>query len=125
MLENSQRNGDDFDVAVEDAISDRPPKRSRPSEGANNKTHIPRHVRDKKYGFGKVGRRSKQNTKDSTDNFGPGSGRRKKGKGEPRTAGGKKVARSHRDLGSRSGWLHVASHEFFQNSSYLSASVYH
>jgi len=87
MLENSQRNGDDFDVAVEDAISDRPPKRSRPSEGANN---IPRHVRDKKYGFGKVGRRSKQNTKDSTDNFGPGSGRRKKGKGEPRSAGGKK-----------------------------------
>ncbi|THU90990.1 eukaryotic rRNA processing, partial [Dendrothele bispora CBS 962.96] len=67
ILENPDADDDAFDVAVEDAISDRPVKRGR--GGAK----ISRQVRDKKYGFGGAGRRSKQNTKDSTDNFDFGS----------------------------------------------------
>ncbi|KAF8651957.1 hypothetical protein AX16_004600 [Volvariella volvacea WC 439] len=68
---NSQGGADDdFDVAVEDAISDRPSKRSKTSSGASSsKPKLPRKVRDKKYGFGGAGRRSKQNTKSSTDDF--------------------------------------------------------
>jgi len=84
LLDNPQGNDDeDFDVAVEEAISDRPSKRSKSSGGdvkAKN-SRMPRHARDKKFGFGGAGRRSKQNTKESTDNFGPGAGRGKKGKG--------------------------------------------
>lgn len=93
MLDNAQGNkDDDFDVAVEDAISDRPSKRNKLSQGAaNNKNaRMPRHARDKKYGFGGTGRRSKQNTKESTDSFGPGAGRGKKGKGGAGGKGGKK-----------------------------------
>ncbi|KAI0715638.1 eukaryotic rRNA processing protein EBP2-domain-containing protein [Cerioporus squamosus] len=73
--------GEDFDVAVEDAIADRPSKRAK---GPNGKAKLPRTARDKKFGFGGAGRRSKQNTKDSTDSFvqrgGPG-GRKGPGKG--------------------------------------------
>ncbi|KAF9443559.1 eukaryotic rRNA processing [Macrolepiota fuliginosa MF-IS2] len=87
MLDNTQGNDEDFDVAVEDAISDRPSKRNKGPEG---KARIPRQARDKKYGFGGAGRRSKQNTKDSTDNFGPGAGRGKKGKGGDGGKGGKR-----------------------------------
>lgn len=72
--------GEDFDVAVEDAIADRPSKRAK---GPNGKAKLPRAARDKKFGFGSAGRRSKQNTKDSTDSFvqrgGPGG--KKGGKG--------------------------------------------
>lgn len=88
MLDSAQDNdGEDFDVAVEDAISDRPSKRNKSSEG---KPRMSRNARDKKYGFGGAGRRSKQNTKESTDNFGPGAGRAKKGKGGAGGKGGKK-----------------------------------
>lgn len=73
-----------FDVAVEDAISDRPSKRSK---GPGDK-QLPRHVRDKRFGFGGAGRRSKQNTKESTDDFEqrrgggkPGRGGKAKGRG--------------------------------------------
>ncbi|KAK1231239.1 rRNA-processing protein EBP2 [Marasmius sp. AFHP31] len=72
------QDGDDFDVAVEDAMADRPAKRSRP--GAPGGKKITRQTRDKKFGFGGQGRRSKQNTKESTDNFDMG-GSRKGGKG--------------------------------------------
>ncbi|GBE82986.1 eukaryotic rRNA processing [Sparassis latifolia] len=66
VLDNPQ--GDDFDVAVEDAISDHPSKRPKgPGPGGNKK--LPRQARDKKFGFGGPQRRSKQNTKASTDNF--------------------------------------------------------
>ncbi|RPD62599.1 eukaryotic rRNA processing [Lentinus tigrinus ALCF2SS1-7] len=72
--------GEDFDVAVEDALADRPSKRAK---GPNGKSKLPRTARDKKFGFGGAGRRSKQNTKDSTDSFvqrgGPGG--KKGGKG--------------------------------------------
>ncbi|KAI0667712.1 eukaryotic rRNA processing protein EBP2-domain-containing protein [Trametes maxima] len=74
--------GEDFDVAVEDALADRPAKRGK---GADGKTKLPRHARDKKFGFGGSGRRSKQNTKDSTDSFvqrgGPGGRGGKSGRG--------------------------------------------
>ncbi|KAI0647869.1 eukaryotic rRNA processing protein EBP2-domain-containing protein [Trametes meyenii] len=74
--------GEDFDVAVEEALADRPAKRGK---GADGKTKLPRHARDKKFGFGGAGRRSKQNTKDSTDSFvqrgGPGGRGGKSGRG--------------------------------------------
>jgi rRNA-processing protein EBP2 len=53
-----------FDVAVEDAISDRPAKRGKPAMSRSN--------RDSKFGFGGAGtkgRRGKQNTKESSENF--------------------------------------------------------
>ena len=75
-------NGEDdeaFDVAVEDAISDRPSKRARSSE-AGGKKRLSRVARDKKFGFGGAGRRSKQNTKASTDSFDArGAGRPSRG----------------------------------------------
>ncbi|KAL4259133.1 EBP2 family protein [Pleurotus pulmonarius] len=69
---------DSFDVAVEDAISDRPSKRGKPQ--------VSRKSRDQKFGFGGADRRSKQNTRESTDNFVSGS--RQKGRG-PRGSGPK------------------------------------
>ncbi|KZV60506.1 Ebp2-domain-containing protein [Peniophora sp. CONT] len=68
---------EDFDVAVEDALADRPAKRAK--SGPSDKKSLPRHARDKKFGFGsgsQGGRRSKQNDRDSTDTFGGGSGGR-------------------------------------------------
>ncbi|KAI0770082.1 eukaryotic rRNA processing protein EBP2-domain-containing protein [Fomes fomentarius] len=80
-LDGGAGGDEDFDVAVEDAIADRPSKRAK---GQNGKPKLPRTARDKKFGFGGAGRRSKQNTKDSTDSFvqrgGPG-GKGGKGKG--------------------------------------------
>jgi rRNA-processing protein EBP2 len=83
---NANEGGDDFDVAVEDAISDRPSKRNK-SSSLSQKSRMPRHARDKKFGFGGAGRRSKQNTKESTDNFSFG-GRGKKGSGGGGGGGG-------------------------------------
>jgi rRNA-processing protein EBP2 len=73
-LHNAQADGDEaFDVAVEDAIADRrPAKRAR---GGKVGSSLPRHARDKKFGFGGHGKRDKQNTRSSTDDF-EGSARR-------------------------------------------------
>ncbi|KAI0772245.1 eukaryotic rRNA processing protein EBP2-domain-containing protein [Irpex lacteus] len=77
-LDNTQEDDDGFDVAVEDAISDRPNKRSR--GGADRgRGHLSRSSRDKKFGFGGPGRRSKENTKESTDDFEPRRGRSSRG----------------------------------------------
>ncbi|KAL1676881.1 eukaryotic rRNA processing protein EBP2-domain-containing protein [Schizophyllum commune] len=84
---------DDFDVAVEDAIADRPAKRGKP-----NGPKMARSARDKKFGYGTVGRRAKQNTKESTDNFDFGGG--KGGKGGP-AKGGKKGFKPQRPGKSR------------------------
>ncbi|KJA23240.1 hypothetical protein HYPSUDRAFT_66455 [Hypholoma sublateritium FD-334 SS-4] len=83
VLDNPQATGggDDFDIQVEDAISDRPAKRGRASSGRG----IPRDARDKKYGFGGATRHSKSNTRESTDDFGPGAGR---GRGRGGARGG-------------------------------------
>jgi rRNA-processing protein EBP2 len=67
MLDNPDADDDAFDIAVEEAISDRPSKRIKSNAGANNK--LSRQARDKKFGFGGVGKRSKQNTRRSTDDF--------------------------------------------------------
>lgn len=74
-LDNPQADDDAFDVAVEDAISDRPSKRGKGPGGK----FVNRDARNKKYGFGGGGRKSKQNTKESTDNFDFGSSKRGKG----------------------------------------------
>jgi rRNA-processing protein EBP2 len=70
-LDNAQADGEDFDVAIEDAISDRPSKRAKGS-GDSDRPKVSRKARDSKFGFGGAGRRSKQNTKSSTDDFEPG-----------------------------------------------------
>ncbi|KAI8978710.1 eukaryotic rRNA processing protein EBP2-domain-containing protein, partial [Trametes punicea] len=81
-LDGATGDEEDFDVAVEDALADRPSKRAK---GPNGKPKLPRQARDKKYGFGGAGRRSKQNTNDSTDSFvqrgAPGGRGGKGGKG--------------------------------------------
>ncbi|KAL5524796.1 EBP2 [Sanghuangporus sanghuang] len=68
------RNDDEaFDVAVEDAIADRPskrPKSSSSSKQQNSKGKLSRKARDTKFGFGSgKGRRDKQNTRESTEKF--------------------------------------------------------
>ena len=80
-LDNAQEDDDAFDVAVEDAIADRPAKRTR--GGPGEKRGLPRQARDKKFGFGGPGRRAKQNTKSSTDDFEP-----RRGGGKPARGGG-------------------------------------
>ncbi|KAF7791505.1 hypothetical protein EIP86_002521 [Pleurotus ostreatoroseus] len=88
--------GDDFDVAVEDAIADRPSKRARGGDAAGGK-HTSRQSRDKKFGFGGAGRRSKQNTKASTDNFEPrGAGKLGKGGRGGKRAPAKRPGKSKR-----------------------------
>ncbi|KZT67303.1 eukaryotic rRNA processing [Daedalea quercina L-15889] len=77
-LDNSQ-DDDGFDVAVEDAIADRPAKHAKGSGSGGKK--IPRQVRDQKFGFGGPRKRSKQNNKSSTDSFDVGSAGRGKAKG--------------------------------------------
>ncbi|KAH8825302.1 eukaryotic rRNA processing [Flagelloscypha sp. PMI_526] len=82
--------GEDFDVAIEDALEDK----GRPTK----KAKMPRTARDKKFGFGGgAGRRSKQNTKSSTDDFNPraaGGGRGAKGgaRGAKRLGKGRRQA---------------------------------
>ncbi|KAJ3880141.1 eukaryotic rRNA processing protein EBP2-domain-containing protein [Lentinula edodes] len=76
ILDNPDGNDDAFDVAVEDAISDRPAKRGR--GGPAGGSRLSRQGRDKKFGFGGAGRRSKQNTSASTDDF---DSRSRKGSG--------------------------------------------
>jgi rRNA-processing protein EBP2 len=70
---------EDFDVQLENALTDRPSKRQAHT-GQNGKPSMSRKGRDAKYGLGgKVGRRAKQNTKESTDSFtGRGEGGKSK-----------------------------------------------
>ena len=76
-MDNVQADGD-FDVAVEDAISDRPSKRAKGS-GDSSRPNMSRRARDGKFGFGGAERRSKQTIKSSTDDFEP---RRRSGPGQ-------------------------------------------
>ncbi|KIR68604.1 rRNA-processing protein EBP2 [Cryptococcus bacillisporus CA1873] len=69
--------GDEFDIAVEDAVEDQPQKGGRTASG---KSKMPRHARDAKFSLGGGGRRSKQNTRESTMDFGGGMSRGKGGK---------------------------------------------
>ncbi|KAF8476612.1 eukaryotic rRNA processing protein EBP2-domain-containing protein [Russula ochroleuca] len=89
-LHNAQADGDEaFDVAVEDAIADRrPAKRARGGKAGDS---LPRHVRDKKFGFGGHGKRDKQNTRSSTDDFDASARRGSSGgmRGRGRGRGGK------------------------------------
>lgn len=86
MLDDSQANDDAFDVAVEDAITDRPSKRSK-AGSSTSKPKMPRKGRDAKFGFGGTKRRSKQNTRESTEKF--DFGVRSKGVGGKAGKGGK------------------------------------
>ena len=85
-LHNAQADDEEaFDVAVEDAIADRrPAKRAR---GGKAGASVPRHVRDKKFGFGGHGKRDKQNTRSSTDDFDASGQRGRGGAGRGRGRG--------------------------------------
>ncbi|KAJ7740259.1 eukaryotic rRNA processing protein EBP2-domain-containing protein [Mycena maculata] len=107
MLDKPNVDDDAFDIAVEDAISDRPAKRGRgAAPGGRGGPKVSRQVRDQKYGFGGGGRHSKSNTRESTDDFGGGGGGRGFGRGGGRggssrgggsgRGGGKRLGKSRR-----------------------------
>ena len=83
-MDNAQAD-EDFDVAAQDTISDRPLKRVKGS-GDSSRPNMSRRARDGKFGFGGAGRRSKQTIKSSTDDFEP---RRRSGPGQKFGKGGK------------------------------------
>ena len=89
VLEKAQGD-DDFDIAVENAVADRPAKRGKVTDTRGQGPKMSRNNRDAKYGFGGANRRSKQNTRDSTDDFHPKSG----GKGRKGAASGTKPGRA-------------------------------
>lgn len=116
-LDNAQDDDNDgFDVAVEDALDDRPAKRARGNEksqrgGDGKKRGLSREARDQKFGFGGPhGRRNKQNTRGSTDDFEPrrggggpsrggrggGRGGARGGRGGARGGGAKRPGKSRR-----------------------------
>lgn len=69
-LDNAQADSEAFDVAVEDALESKPSKRAKTSS-AGGGSRMPRQARNQKFGFGSGGgRRSKQNDKSSTEDFG-------------------------------------------------------
>ncbi|KAJ7043104.1 eukaryotic rRNA processing protein EBP2-domain-containing protein [Mycena alexandri] len=97
VLDKPNVDDDAFDIAVEDAIADRPAKRGRgagPSSGRGDRGagrgKVSRTARDQKFGFGGAGKRSKSNTRESTDDFGGGSSR---GSGRGGSRGGRGGAR--------------------------------
>ncbi|CAE6457733.1 unnamed protein product [Rhizoctonia solani] len=94
--------GEAFDVAVEDAIADRPAKRGK----AGGKSNMTRAKRDAKFGFGGAGtkgRRGKQNTKQSTESFdfrgGVGREAAKRGGRGGKRGGSKRPGKSRRQAG--------------------------
>ncbi|KAI5123156.1 hypothetical protein M0805_000859 [Coniferiporia weirii] len=91
VLDDSQADGDAFDVAVENAISDRPSKRSK-----GDAPKISRRGRDAKFGFGNKGHRSKQNTRESTEKFDSGSRRGGGAGGRGARGGAKRLGKGRR-----------------------------
>jgi rRNA-processing protein EBP2 len=81
-LDGAKGVDDGFDIELEDALQERPTKRHAGiSKDGRPRPSLPRAKRDAKFGFGgKVGRRAKQNTKESTDDGSGGGGGRGKGK---------------------------------------------
>ncbi|KAJ3787642.1 eukaryotic rRNA processing protein EBP2-domain-containing protein [Lentinula aff. detonsa] len=94
VLDNPDGNDDAFDIAVEDALSDRPAKRGRGGPGGGSK--LSRQGRDTKYGFGGAGRRSKQNNAESTDDFSGRGGRGGSRAGGAGRGGSKRLGKSKR-----------------------------
>lgn len=98
-LQNAQADDDGFDVAVEDAIADRRPAKRARGGKAGAGGSLPRHARDKKFGFGGHGKRDKQNTRSSTDDLdgparrGGGGGMRGRGRGR---GGSSRLGKSRR-----------------------------
>ena len=92
--DNAEGNsGEDFDIAIENALTDKPSGRPQ------KRPKMSRESRNKKFGFGGGDRRSKQNTRDSTDDFvrggssGRGRGGAKGGRGGGRGGKGKPAQR--------------------------------
>ncbi|KAJ7225960.1 eukaryotic rRNA processing protein EBP2-domain-containing protein [Mycena pura] len=101
MLDKPNVDDDAFDIAVEDAISDRPAKRGRgAAPGGRGGAKVSRQSRDMKFGFGGGGKRSKSNTRESTDDFGGRGGA--SGRGGGRGGGGSKRLGKDRRANTRS-----------------------
>ncbi|KAJ6585434.1 eukaryotic rRNA processing protein EBP2-domain-containing protein [Mycena capillaripes] len=102
VLDKPNVDDDAFDIAVEDAIADRPAKRGRgAAPGGRGGPKVSRQARDQKYGFGGAGKRSKSNTRESTDDFGGGGRGRGGGRGGRGGGGGrggsKRLGKSRRE----------------------------
>ncbi|KAF7301135.1 hypothetical protein MIND_00677900 [Mycena indigotica] len=96
-----KQDDDGFDIAVEDAISDRPSKRGRGvASNGRGGSKMSRRGRDQKFGFGGGGRRSKSNTRESTDDFGgKRGGKAGPGRGGARGGGSRRLGKSKRIAG--------------------------
>ncbi|KAF8073955.1 eukaryotic rRNA processing protein EBP2-domain-containing protein [Lyophyllum atratum] len=107
ILDNPQAGDDEFDIAVEDAIADRPAKRGRGAGASGGRGTSGgrggRQARDSKYGFGGANRRSKSNTRDSTDDFGGRRGGSSRGGARGGGRGGGRGAGSGRGAGGGRG----------------------
>ncbi|KAG7532168.1 hypothetical protein FFLO_03796 [Filobasidium floriforme] len=92
-----------FDVRVEDAIEGRGGRdggRGGRGGKADGKSKMPRHARDAKFGMGGGGRRSKQNTRESTNDFGGSTNKGgKPGKPGPKSGAKSRPGKSRRNKG--------------------------
>jgi rRNA-processing protein EBP2 len=80
---------EDFDIEVENALGERPNKRAN-VKGAG-KPKMPRSQRDARFGFGGKGKRSKQNTRESTNDFEFGGGKNRRAGGKQGGGAGAKA----------------------------------
>ena len=94
-LDGAKGGDDGFDIELEDALQDRPSKRhAGVSKDGKPRPSLSRAKRDGKFGFGgKVGRRAKQNTKESTDEIFGGGGRGKDKRGSGKAGGLRKFGK--------------------------------
>lgn len=94
-LDGAKGADDGFDIELEDALHDRPSKRhAGMSKDGKPRPSLSRTKRDGKFGFGgKVGRRAKQNTKESTDEMFGGGGRGKGKHGSGKAGGLRKFGK--------------------------------
>jgi len=93
------KDDDAFDVAVDDAVEGRPSKKAKSDTRSGPK--ISRNKRDAKFGFGGKDRRSKQNTRQSTEQFDFGSRKGAGGKGASAKGGKAKRPGKSKRMSSR------------------------
>jgi len=85
----------DFDIGLDDALEDGGKSQGRPKtgKGKDGRAKMPRANRDAKYGHGGKKRYAKENTRESTENFGDGPNKKRRISG---TAGYRKPATAKR-----------------------------
>lgn len=85
----------DFDIGLDDALEEGGKSHARPKtgKGKDGRAKMPRASRDAKYGFGGKKRYAKENTRESTEDFGGGPKKKRRISG---TAGYRKPASATR-----------------------------